>query len=230
MEDWMVAPCLDTLLAQVNKFAPKRSKLSDGSKGDAAHAARVSDHNPVKFMFCPKKLVTARDFTHDPVGSLNAGWLAGRLVALRDPRLKYIIWNKQIWDPRNGWKSYTGPNPHDKHCHVSVKGESSIMLTQAWMVPEFGGGPIPTIPSVPPVGMRMLERGDSGADVLKLVHFLNRNFPGYKDVPIPIMPPPQPFGPQTERAVKEFQRRSDLAPDGIVGPQVYAALARLGYK
>ena len=32
------------------------------------------------------------------------------------------------------------------------------------------------------------------------------------------------FGPQTERAVKRFQRRHDLVPDGIVGPLTRAAL------
>jgi Transglycosylase-like domain/Putative peptidoglycan binding domain len=32
------------------------------------------------------------------------------------------------------------------------------------------------------------------------------------------------FGPQTERAVKRFQRRHDLVPDGIVGPLTRGAL------
>ncbi len=230
MADWIVAPCLDTLLAQVNKYAPKRSKLSDGSKGDAAHAARVSDHNPVKFPFSAKPVVTARDFTHDPAGGLNAGWLAGALIKTNDPRLKYIIWNKQIWNKASGWKPYSGPNDHTKHCHISIKGESSAMLTQIWAVPELGGGPIPTVPSVPPSGRRILARGDSGPDVWDLADFMNRTFPAYAGTPIPKMPPPQPFGPQTEQVIKEFQRRMNLAPDGIVGPQVYAALAKHGFR
>jgi len=229
MPAWTVAPCLDILLAQINKYAPNRSKLSDGSIGDAAHAARLSDHNPVKFPFCATPLVTARDFTHDPDGGFNAGWLAGRLVNLNDPRIKYIIWNRQIWEKGTGWKPYTGPNPHTKHVHVSVKGDPEIMLDHQWMVPEFGGGPIPAVPPTP-VGKRNLQRGDTGPDVLALVTFFNKMFPGYSNVPIPITKPPQPYGPQTEGAVKEFQRRSNLAPDGIVGPQTYAALARLGFR
>jgi N-acetyl-anhydromuramyl-L-alanine amidase AmpD len=32
------------------------------------------------------------------------------------------------------------------------------------------------------------------------------------------------FGPQTEAAVREFQRRHGLVPDGIVGPKTWAAL------
>ncbi|TIL32421.1 hypothetical protein [Mesorhizobium sp.] len=37
---------LDTLHSQVNRLAPKRSKLSDGWLGDAKHSMRKSDHNP----------------------------------------------------------------------------------------------------------------------------------------------------------------------------------------
>jgi peptidoglycan hydrolase-like protein with peptidoglycan-binding domain len=38
------------------------------------------------------------------------------------------------------------------------------------------------------------------------------------------------FGPQTELAVKEFQRRVGLDPDGIVGPLTRAQLAKHGVK
>ena len=42
---WRVARSLDVLLGQLNALAPERSKASDGSIGDAAHASRSSDHN-----------------------------------------------------------------------------------------------------------------------------------------------------------------------------------------
>lgn len=35
-------------------------------------------------------------------------------------RVKYIIWQKRIWYPDGqGWRSYTGQNPHTTHVHIS---------------------------------------------------------------------------------------------------------------
>lgn len=113
---WRVARCLDQLLAQLNQLAPNRDKSSDGSIGDAAHASRDSDHNP----WYGPGIVTARDFTHDPADGLDCQWLADTLVRSGDPRIKYIIWNRRIWQSNTGWKPYNGPNPHTKHLHLSA--------------------------------------------------------------------------------------------------------------
>ncbi|WP_428962400.1 coiled-coil domain-containing protein [Micromonospora fluostatini] len=32
----------------------------------------------------------------------------------------YVIWNRQIWFPANGWSSYSGPSNHTDHVHVSL--------------------------------------------------------------------------------------------------------------
>ena len=32
----------------------------------------------------------------------------------------YVIWNKMIWQPATGWKSYHGPSDHTDHVHVSM--------------------------------------------------------------------------------------------------------------
>jgi hypothetical protein len=32
----------------------------------------------------------------------------------------YVIWNRQIWFPATGWKSYSGPSSHTDHVHVSM--------------------------------------------------------------------------------------------------------------
>ncbi|MFG2047460.1 coiled-coil domain-containing protein [Micromonospora sp. NPDC048935] len=32
----------------------------------------------------------------------------------------YVIWNRQIWFPASGWKSYSGPSNHTDHVHMSL--------------------------------------------------------------------------------------------------------------
>lgn len=127
---WSLAPALDVLRKQVNERAPKRSKTSDGTIGDAAHAARKSDHNPDS-----RGVVTAIDLTHDPVNGADMNLISERLRLSRDFRIKYVIWNRRYFSPKTNWNwtTYTGPSPHDKHMHVSNQtfNESD---TQRWSI------------------------------------------------------------------------------------------------
>ncbi|MGH3942021.1 MAG: hypothetical protein ACRDTG_26045 [Pseudonocardiaceae bacterium] len=81
-----VARSLDVLLGQLNGRFPDRSKASDGGIGDAAHAARVSDHNPDS-----GGVGRARDFTHDPAHGVDIDRLSDEIAASRDPRIKYCV-------------------------------------------------------------------------------------------------------------------------------------------
>lgn len=124
---WRVANSLQTLLGQLNARWPNRNKVSDGSIGDENHQNRNSDHNP----WYGPGIVTARDFTHDP-GDLDCHWLAGVLVANRDPRIKYVIWDRRIWNPTAGWRVYSGANPHTSHLHLSVVASPACDSTAPW--------------------------------------------------------------------------------------------------
>lgn len=114
------------LLGEINRRAPNRSKISDGGIGDARHSASVSDHNPCRCC----RVVTARDFTHDPKGGFDsyafADWLRDRVLA-GEQRVKYVISNKKIFSghgqahPAARWRIYTGKNAHAHHVHVSVR-------------------------------------------------------------------------------------------------------------
>jgi hypothetical protein len=66
-----------------------------------------------------------------------------------------------------------------------------------------------------------LRRGSTGQAVRDLQAHLNRTYPAYSALTVD-----GDFGPATEMVVKEFQRRSGLATDGVVGPRTWAALAR----
>jgi hypothetical protein len=145
---WRMARSLDTLLAELNEAAPKRSKVSDGGIGDAAHASRDSDHNP----WVTRDgvgIVRARDFTHDPAGGLDCGRLATTLAVMlgrpgerpAHPALgdgAYVIFRRRIISRARigeGWRPYTGSNPHDKHLHLSVAlANTGYDSTRAWDV------------------------------------------------------------------------------------------------
>lgn len=122
---WRVGASLNKLLDQINAAAPARSKASDGSIGDSAHQAQgacASQHNSCCIRYNGVWIVRARDFTHDPAHGADMRVIAEQLRLSRDPRIRYIIFNRRITGPGYGWEwhPYDGDNPHDKHLHVSV--------------------------------------------------------------------------------------------------------------
>jgi hypothetical protein len=134
---WRVAKSLLRLRDQINALAPDRSKASDGTIGDAAHASRSSDHNPwVKDGNIG--VVTAMDITNDIAHGCDAQALVDALVSSEDPRIKYIIWNRKIVNSRIQpwvWRNYSGTNPHTKHFHISVRPEKAAYdSTDSWQV------------------------------------------------------------------------------------------------
>ena len=96
-----MARSLDVLLKQINEAFPNRDKSSDGGIGDANHATRSSDHNPWVHDAKGQPVVTARDFTHDPVRGLHGEVFVQLLCQYKDPRIKYIIWNRHIYSGAN---------------------------------------------------------------------------------------------------------------------------------
>jgi len=128
---WRVAQTLEVLLGEINTRSPRRSKVSDGSIGDAAHASRTSDHNPwVKDG--AMGVVTARDFTDDPGDGFDASsfaeWLRQRCQAGTERRVKYVISDRRIAGSIGGWawRPYAGLNAHTRHVHVSVHSAKSL--------------------------------------------------------------------------------------------------------
>jgi endonuclease G len=139
---WRVARSLIALREQVNRLAPQRNDDSDGTIGDASHHSRDSDHNPW-VSDGELGVVTALDITHDPQGDCDAGKLADALVAARDGRVKFIIWNRRIVNssqigttPPWTWRGYRGANPHTRHVHISVRSDkASYDDDRPWPMP-----------------------------------------------------------------------------------------------
>lgn len=111
---WRLANSLTTLRNQVNAACPNRSKVSDGTIGDAAHAASASDHNPNR-----NGVVCALDLTHDPANGFDAHALAEHLRQNRHPNLRYVISNARIAGYWNNWQ-WEASSGHYQHCHISV--------------------------------------------------------------------------------------------------------------
>lgn len=130
---YRLAKSLVTLRNEVNDAYSGRPTGSDGWIGDKKHAATVSDHNPNS-----AGVVRAFDFTEWVQNGVEMNdVLAEHLRSRRDPRLKYIISDGQMfssyatsscraWE----WRPYHGPNGHFKHVHVSVHGDYDS--TRSW--------------------------------------------------------------------------------------------------
>jgi hypothetical protein len=125
---WRLAKSLEKLRAQLDLKYPDRGKDSDGDLGDARHAALGdrSDHNAY-IMDGDMPVVTAMDVTHD-VQKCSGRTVVDALIASKDPRIKYIIFDKKICSSRNTpwtWREYKGDNPHQHHFHISVDADKA---------------------------------------------------------------------------------------------------------
>ena len=149
---WRVAKSLEVLRYQINAAYPGRNKASDGTIGDAAHSKTKSEHNPDA-----DGVVRALDITHDPAKGVDCGRIVEALVASRDRRILYVIWNRRICSSKVQpwkWRAYSGSNPHDKHFHVSVVDSPALYDNeQPWAiggVPVIDAEPRPALPPAKP--------------------------------------------------------------------------------
>jgi hypothetical protein len=121
MTKWQLCAAGLTLRDQINRAFPDRDRRSDGSVGDSSHQSRgsKSDHNPDS-----NGWVRAIDIDANLSDDAKAAYVLAnqlRILARRDRRLSYIIFNRRFASRRTLWRfiSYRGINPHEKHIHVS---------------------------------------------------------------------------------------------------------------
>jgi hypothetical protein len=217
---WRLAKSLAALREEINALSPNRSKVSDGTIGNAEHATRSSDHNPW-VTDGSTGVVTALDITHDPAHGIDSQKIADALTASRDARIKYVISNRRIASGEAGrepwsWRPYGGKNPHDRHVHLSVRPDKAFYDDRSpWLLDLDVTGKQAGKPVTRPVNP-VLALGTKGPDVERLQRLLISR--GAR------IAPDSDFGPKTEAAVRAFQRASGLVADGRVGPYTWAAL------
>lgn len=159
---WTLAPALATLRAEVNARWPNRSKAYDGTIGDTAHQARISEHNP-------DALGVVRAIDLD-INGVNVQQLLNAVI--RDDRVHYVIHNRLIYSRTNGWKArnYTGASAHTRHVHISLRNRTSEKATPAtvaaaaadtssWFTAIPKPTPAPGVPSTGAAGTRVSLAG-----------------------------------------------------------------------
>ncbi|XVV09472.1 hypothetical protein ACQP2X_32075 [Actinoplanes sp. CA-131856] len=151
MADWILVPCLVKLRSEFNTIAPNRDKTSDGSIGDSAHQATQSDHNDDEVGNVPIRDADKIHEVHaidvdvdlrEPGLTMEAvvQFLLKRCRSGAEKRLRYIIFNRRIWQQSNGWKqqAYGGSNPHDHHAHFSSSYTTSLEAsTASWHLEDI---------------------------------------------------------------------------------------------
>jgi hypothetical protein len=142
---WRNCKASITLETEINQKWPNRDKSSDGTLGDAAHAARESDHNPW-LVVNGVGVVRARDIDEDLDGNRTPGAYDARvlfdhllrLARAGDARLNgggYLIYEGKIYSERDNWaaRTYTGENSHSQHIHVSFsRNQAGFDSTRTW--------------------------------------------------------------------------------------------------
>jgi hypothetical protein len=136
-------------------LAPARAKDSDGWIGDTAHQQETSDHNPDETGSVPIHDADTINEVHaidvdndlritvpgyaDPMEGAVQHTLS-RCRSGQERRLRYVIYNRRIWDYRSAWqqKPYTGPSAHTEHAHFSFSYDSALEAdTSSWYFEEI---------------------------------------------------------------------------------------------
>lgn len=222
---WRLAKSLIVLTSELEHAYPDTVVWDIGDKD---HQDSWSDHNPN--VCC--NVVCAVDVVDD--SDIDLPKFVAHLLANPHPNLRYVIFNRKIYQRKNGWRAedYNGPNAHKTHAHVSVgngpdgRGTSNYDSTATWNIDDLDRAPSnPSRPSLPNTGTKLgdkmptLKRGNKSSRVRMLQGLLiawNHKITVDGD-----------FGPKTEAAVRSFQGKYAKPVDGIVGPITWNKLLGL---
>lgn len=137
------APVCRAALAEATRLWPNRNRASDGICADARHPSSSDHADPDRDGFCE-----AFDLTHDPANGCDAHALVRAAAARRDRRIKYAISQGRIWSAARageGWRPYSGENPHTRHAHVSTADAHRDDTSSWWS--GFALAPAPPAPT-----------------------------------------------------------------------------------
>ena len=127
-------PCSPSLVRLMAAFAD-RGHVNSGCVGDQAHAARKSDHNPDASGYAHAQDIHEK-LDHDMQPYVDFIMANPGLF----PQVKYMIYEGFIYYPNDGARpagkyTYTGPNAHAGHLHVSIHADATH-YAGSWYVAE----------------------------------------------------------------------------------------------
>lgn len=130
----------------------------------------------------------------------------------------------------HGFERFYKEGPGPRFTAADKLATQAFQISRKWKNADGIPGPMTwtelmKAPPKPTTPITIIRRGATGETVRKLQDGLNRVFPAYSKLKEDGI-----FGYATERVVKEFQKRSNLKIDGIVGPVTKAALAKHNIK
>lgn len=221
---WREAKCLPVFFAECDARWPHRDHGSDGTIGDARHAAgwESSDHNPW-FVVAGMGVVRAGDVDSD---GISAAWLAEfirSLGAAGDSRLNpngYVIFNRRIASAQHGWvwRVYTGSDPHTGHVHMSLG-------TNARGFDRTGPWGIKAAPPPAPVHRHAMPTVDKHTPLSGAVRDLQGHLNAWRNNRrLSLMATDGTWDEGTEVALRTFQKAYRLTVDGVCGPTTWAKL------
>ncbi len=223
---WHLSPSLANLRSEINNRWPGRDRSSDGAIGDLRHQSRTNSHNPVGYpggpSFGTRGAVHALDIT-------AAGIDVDRVLraVIGDPRVWYVIHDGKIWSRTTGWapRTYRG-DPHTTHIHINLREDSQSAALFAetdqdpWLASGSGRGSAAQIGrSVPTAGTGMSASATKALQraLIDAGFQIPSGATGW-------------YGPETTRAVKEFQKAQGWTgseADGVAGAETLRRL-RIG--
>jgi hypothetical protein len=168
---WRTVRSLQVMGAQLDALWPTRNRASDGTIAGPDHA-KSGGHWPHRVPALGATfVVTARDITHDAARGVDCGPLTESLRRSKDPRIKYVIFNRRVFsnpayshaDTPWAWRNYDEEDPHTNHAHVEVLDAAIADNAAPWQLTIGGTVTQPTSAPYSPDTARALAIGATSA-------------------------------------------------------------------
>jgi hypothetical protein len=139
--------------------------------GNIVRACDVGDTSEHKEGRALDYMLDTTDSGEKAIGDAIVNWLlatdkyGNKWAVARRLGIMYVIWNRQIWSSSRaseGWRDYTGDNPHTDHIHLSFSWDGAKKQTSWWTMTPLPSTP-PRIGIVTTAGAALVKEGGLSA-------------------------------------------------------------------